>query len=175
MLWKRYALVFGIGLIVANGYSVWPALVYGNTLIHCPAIFAVLSYDVKGAAQVVAAPLYSEMQLVMHPGSTAFETAIYRSDANNLTRLFQDYPIVGSVTQDLHQLDGFGGVTSPAPANQAGVTISFENETFESIHVAYLLYGIRVDRSATDSSLQISGGPCLTRGLVYVRNLPASC
>jgi len=174
MLWKRYALVFGIGLIVANGYSVWPALVYGNTLIHCPAIFAVLSYDVKGAVQVVAAPLYSEMQLVMHPGSTAFETAIYRSDANNLTRLFQDYPIVGSVTQGLHQFDGFGGVTSPVPANQAGVTISFENETFESIHVAYLLYGIRVDSSATDASYEIGGAPCWTGLVLTVGSLPYS-
>jgi hypothetical protein len=172
MLWKRYALVFGIGLIVANGYTFWPALAYTNTLIHCPAIFGILSYDVKGAAQIVGVPLYSEMQLVMHPGSTAFETAIYRSDANNLTRLFQDYPIVGSVTQDLHQFDGFGGVTSPVPANQAGVTITFENKTFESIHVAYLLYSIRVDSSATDASYEIGGAPCWSGLVLTVGSLP---
>ncbi len=174
MLWKRYALVFGIGLIVANGYSVWPALVYGNTLIHCPAIFAVLSYDVKGAAQVVGAPLYSEMQLVMQSGSTAFETAIYRSDANNLTRLFQDYPIVGSATQELRQIDGLDGSTSPVPANQAGVTITFENKTFESIHVADLLYSIRVDSSATDASYEIGGAPCWTGLVLTVGSLPYS-
>src|SRR5260370_36848755 len=110
MLWKRYALVFGIGLLIAKGYTVWPVLAYANIWISCPAIFGILSYDVKGPVQVVAAPLYSEMQLVIHYGSTAFETAIYRSDAINLARLFQDYPTVGSVTQDLHQIDGFDGL-----------------------------------------------------------------
>jgi hypothetical protein len=174
MLWKRYALVFGIGLIVANGYTFWPALAYANTLIHCPPIFGVLSYDVKGAAQVVAAPLYSEMQLVMQPGSTAFETAIYRSDANNLTRLFKDYPIVGSVTQDLRQINGLDGLTNPVPANQAGVTITFENKTFESIHVADLLYSIRVDSSATDASYELGGEPCWTGLVLTVGSLPYS-
>ncbi len=72
MLWKRYALVFGIGLIVANGYTFWPAFAYANTSINCPAIFGVLSYDVNGAAQVVAAPLYSEMQLVVPPWVHSF-------------------------------------------------------------------------------------------------------
>jgi len=174
MLWKRYALVFGIGLIVANGYTFWPALAYANTWTSCPAIFGILSYDVKGAAQVVGSPLYSEMQLVMHPGSTAFETAIYQSDANNLTRLFQVYPTVGSVTQDLHQIDGFDGLTNPVPANQAGVTITFENKTFESIHVANLLYSIRVDNSSTDASYEIGGGPCWTGLVLTVGSFPYS-
>jgi hypothetical protein len=171
---KRYTLVFGIILIIANGYTFWPAFAYANTLIHCPAIFGILSYDVKGAAQVVAAPLYSEMQLVMHRGSTANETAIYRSDANNLTRLFQDFPTVGSVTQDLSQINRFDGSTNPVPANQAGVTITFENKAFEGIHLADLVYSIRVDASATDASYEIGGAPCWTGLVLTVGSLSYS-
>ena len=166
--------MFGIGLIIANSYTFWPAFAYANTLIHCPAIFGNLSYDVKGAAQVVGAPLYSQMQLVVHPGSTAFETAIYRSDSNNLTRLFQDYPTVGSVTQDLSQINGFDGLTNPVPANERGVTITIQDKTFEGIHVANLLYGISVDGSATDASYEIGGAPCSTGLVLTVGSLPYS-
>ncbi len=143
---KRYALVFGIVLIIANGYTFWPALAYGNSLISCTLIFGILSYDVKGAVQVVGAPLYSEMQLVMQSGSIANETAIYRSDNNNLTQLFQDYPTSNSVTQYLNKIDGFSGLINPVPASETGVTITLQNKTFDGIHVAYLLYSIRADR-----------------------------
>src|SRR5207244_1352905 len=152
MLWKRYALAFGIVMTIVNGFTFWPTFAYPNGTIGCTLIFGILSYDVKGAAQVVGAPLYSQMQLVVHPGSTAFETAIYRSDSNNLTRLFQDYPTVGSVTQDLSQINGFDGLTNPVPANERGVTITIQDKTFEGIHVANLLYGISVDGSATEAS-----------------------
>ena len=59
-------------MIIANSYTFWPAFAYANTSINCPAIFGVLSYDVNGAAQVVAAPLYSEMQLVVPPWVHSF-------------------------------------------------------------------------------------------------------
>jgi hypothetical protein len=172
--WKRYARVFGIGLIIANGYTFWPALAYANTLINCPAIFGTLSYEVNGAAQVVGAPLYSQMHLVMHPGSTAFETATYRRDNNNLTRLFQGYPTVGSVTRDLNEIDGFDGLTNPVLANERGVTITFQNKTFEGIHVADLLYSISVDSSATYASYELGGAPCWTGLVLTVGGLPYS-
>ena len=176
MLWKRYALVFGIGLIVANAYTFWPTLAYGNSLIGCTLVIGTLSYDVKGATQVVGAPLYSEMQLVMHPGSTAFETAVYRSDNNNLTRQFQDFPAIGSnpVVQELYQIDGSDGLIHPVLANETGVTVTFQNKTFEGIHVADLLYSISVDSSATDASYEIGGAPCWTGLVLTVGSLPYS-
>ncbi len=176
MLWKRYALVFGIGLIVANAYTFWPTLAYGNSLIGCTLVIGTLSYDVKGATQVVGAPLYSEMQLVMHPGSTAFETAVYRSDNNNLTRQFQDFPAIGSnpVVQELYQIDGSDGLIHPVLANETGVTVTFQNKTFEGIHVADLLDSISVDSSATDASYEIGGAPCWTGLVLTVGSLPYS-
>ena len=60
MYWKRYAFVFGIGLILANVYTFWPAFAYGNRLINCPSIFGNLSYEVRGAAQVVGAPIFRD-------------------------------------------------------------------------------------------------------------------
>lgn len=175
MYWKRYAFVFGLALIIANAYTFWPAFAYANTSISCPSIFGNLSYDVKGATQVVGAPLYSEMQLVMRPGSTAYETATYQSDLNNLTQLFQyDYPINGSnfhrqgwnpVTQYLDQIDGFDGLTNQVVANETGVTITFQNITFEGIHVAKILYKITVSSSAEDASYELGAAPCWT-GLV---------
>src|SRR5207245_9415415 len=97
------------------------------------------------------------MHLVVHPGSTAFETAIYRSDSNNLTRLFQDYPTVGSVTQDLSQINGFDGLTNPVPANERGVTITIQDKTFEGIHVASLFYGTSVGGAAKVAGCEVGG------------------
>jgi len=176
MLWKRYALVVGIGLMVANGYTFWPTLAYGNSPIGCTQVIGTLSYNVKGAAQIVGAPFYFEMQLVMPLGSTALETAIYRSDSDNLTRLFKDYPAIGSnpVTQDLYRIDGFSGLTNPVLANETGVTITFQNKTFESIHVADLLYSINVDSSAPDASYEIGRAPCWTGLVLTVGSLPYS-
>ena len=167
MLWKRYALVFGFVLVVANCYAFWPAVAYANGTIGCPLIFGVLSYDVKEAAQVVGPPLYSQMQLVMHPGSTAYETAIYRSDNNNLTQLFQFYSQPGRnpVTQDLYQVDGFSGLENVVAANRTGVTIRFQNITFEGIHVARILYTLDVTSSANEASYELGEAPCWT-GLV---------
>ncbi len=163
---KRYALVFAIGLIVANGYTFWPLFAYPG-LTSCPAIFGFLDFEVGGAAQVVGAPLYSQMQLVIHPGSMAYERAVYRSEINNLTQLFQNYPPPGSnpVTQDLYRIDGFSGSENDVSANQTGVTITFENITFESIHVAKILYNIEVSNSANYASYEIGRAPCWT-GLV---------
>ena len=171
---KRYALVFGIVLIIANGYTFWPALAYGNSLISCTLIFGILSYDVKGAVQVVGAPLYSEMQLVMQSGSIANETAIYRSDNNNLTQLFQDYPTSNSVTQYLNKIDGFSGLINPVPASETGVTITLQNKTFDGIHVAYLLYSIRADSSATGASYEIGRAPCWTGLVLTIGSQPYS-
>ncbi len=168
MLWKRYALVVGIGLMVANGYTFWPTLAYGNSPIGRTLVIGTLSYKVKGAAQIVGAPFYFEMQLVMPLGSTALETAIYRSDSDNLTRLFKDYPAIGSnpVTQDLYRIDGFSGLTNPVLANETGVTITFQNKTSESIHVADLLYSRKVDSSAPDASYEIGRARPLSFGRI---------
>jgi hypothetical protein len=102
--------------------------------------------------------------------------AIYRSDTNNLTQQFQDYPAIGSnpVAQVLYRIDGFDGLTSPVLANEAGVTITFQNKTFEGIHVADLLYGISVDSSATDASYEIGRTPCWTGLVLTVGSLPYS-
>lgn len=182
MYGKRYALIFAISLLVANTYTFWPAFAYADTATSCPAIFANLSYKVKGNVQVVGSPLYSEMQVVMKPGSMAYETATYQSDQNNLTRLFQyDYPINGSnftrpgwnpVTQYLEQINGFDGLTDSVAANATGVTITFQNITFEGIHVANILYKISVSSSAEDASYELGGAPCWTGLVLTVGNLP---
>jgi hypothetical protein len=180
--WKRYAFVFAAALIVANAYTFWPAFAYANTAINCPGIFGNLSYNVEGAAKVVGAPLYSEMQLVMQPGSTSYETAVYQSANNNLTQLFQyDYPVNGSdftragwnpVTQYLDQINGFDGLTNQVMANATGVTITFQNITFEGIHVAKILYKITASSSAVDGSYEIGGAPCWTGLVLTVGYLP---
>ena len=63
-------------------------------------------------------------------------------------------------------------MTSPVLANETGVTITFQNKTSESIHVADLLYSISVDSSATDASYEIGGAPCWTGLVLTVGSLP---
>lgn len=122
----------------------------------------------------MSGPLYSEMQLVMRPGSTASETATYQSDNNNLTRLFQnEYPINGNpVTQYLDQIDGFNGLKRPVAATETGVTITFHNITFEGIHVAKILYKIVVGSSAEGASYEIGAAPCWTGLVLTVGDQP---
>lgn len=59
-------MVFGFSLIIANGYTFWPALEYANASFNCPAILGPVYYQVEGV-QVVGAPLYGQMQIVMPP------------------------------------------------------------------------------------------------------------
>jgi hypothetical protein len=176
--------VFAIVLIIANGYTFWPMFAYPD-VTSCPLILAgtFLGFDVGGAAQVVGPPLYSEMQLVVHPGSTAYKTTVYRS-YNNLTGLSQDYPPYrGSpVTQDLYRIDGFTGMENDVAANQTGVTITFQNMTFEYSapppppypppYVAKILYKIDVSNSANAASYEIGRAPCLTGLVLTVGYLP---
>jgi hypothetical protein len=176
MYWKRYAVVFGIGLIIANAYAFWPTFAYSGAVFNCPAILGPIWFDVSGAAQVVGPPLYSEMQMVMHQGSTAYETKFYRSDYNNLTRDFQNYLPPGSspVTQFLYQIDGLTGLEyqNLVAANQTGVTITFQNITFEGIHVAKILSRIDVSDSAKDTSYELGEPPCGAGLLLTVGPLP---
>ena len=174
--WKRYVAVFGIGLIIANSYAFWPAFAYANTGFNCAVILGPVWFEVSGAAQVVGPPFYSEMQLVMHQGSTAYETKSYRSDNNNLTRLFENYPPPGSnpVSQYLYQIDGFTGLEyqNQVEANQTGVTITFQNITFQGIHVAKILSRIDVSNSAKDASYELGGPPCQPGLLLTVGSIP---
>lgn len=176
MFWKRYAVVFGVGLIIANAYAFWPAFAYSGAVFNCPLILGPIWFEVQGAAQVVGPPLYSEMQLVMHLGSTAYETEIHRSDNNNLTRLFQNYPPPGTnpVTQYLYQIDGITGLEyqNQVAASQTGVTITFQNITFEGIHIAKILYRIDVSNSAKDASYELGGPPCEAGLVLTVGSLP---
>jgi hypothetical protein len=174
MYWKRYAVVFGIGLIIANSYAFWPAFAYSGAVFNCPSILGPIWFNVTGAAQIVGPPLYSEMQMVMHPGSTAYETEVYQSN-NNLTQVFQNYPPPGSnpVTQYLYQIDGFTGLEyqDQVAANQTGVTITFQNITFQGIHVAKILYRIGVSNSANDASYELGEPPCEAGFLLTVGSL----
>ena len=165
---RRYALIFAISLLLANAYTFWPAIAYGNTPIYCPAYIADLSFSITGAAQVVGPPLYSQKQFVMSPGSVAYETETYNSTqlGNNLTGFFQSsHQSSNPVTQYLWQINAFSGQFISIPANQTGVTITFQNLTFQGIHVAKFLYKIVVSRSAESASYMLVF-PCAGPGLV---------
>jgi len=114
--------------------------------------------------------------MVMQQGSTAYETKSYRSDSNNLTRVFENYPPPGSnpVTQYLYQIDGFTGLEyqSSAAANRTGVTITFQNITFQGIHAAKILSRIDVSHSAKDASYELGTPPCGAGLLLTVGPLP---
>lgn len=57
-------------------------------------------------------------------------------------------------------------------ANQTGVTITFQNKTFQGIHVAVFLYSISVDSSAKDASYELGDAPCGTGLVLTIGDLP---
>lgn len=177
MYGKPYALIFVVTLLVANAYTFWPAIAYGNVATSCPAYVADLSFHVSGKAQVVGPPLYSEMQIVMNPGSIAYETDVYNSTelGNNMTAFFKNSEFQqNSPEQYLWQLDPIGGEFNQVAANQTGVSITFQNLTFEGIHIARILWKIVVSNSASSSSYMLAF-PCVGPGLVLtVGSIPYS-
>ena len=177
MYGKRYALIFAISLLVANVYTFWPAIAYGNTPHHCPAYIADLSFHVSGDAQVVGPPAYSEMQIVMKPGGVAYETDLYNSTelGNNMTAFFkasefqQDSPM-----RYLWQLDPLSGEFYSVTASQTGVSITFQNLAFQGIHIARILWKIAVSNTASPASYMLVF-PCVGPGLVLtVGSIPYS-
>ncbi|MCL5068774.1 MAG: hypothetical protein M1368_10545, partial [Thaumarchaeota archaeon] len=185
---KTYALIYVLALLIANVYTFWPAVAYGNEMISCPAIIADLSYRVTGANLAVGPPLYSASQYLLHPGSVAYELEIYNSTSlgNNLTSFFRNtYPYNGSTPnpswnpaiQYLSLINGFSGLLDSVTSNQTGVSITFQNITFQGIHVAEILYKIEVSKNAPSASyafwLVCTPGFVLTVGsLPYSGPLP---
>ena len=170
--WKRYAIIYAIGLIIANAFAFYPAFAY-HAAFGCP-ILRPVTYQIQGAAQVFGPPLFSQVQMVMSPGSTAYEMKIYNDDQNNLTAQFQNYPQSGTnpVTQYLYKLGNNGASLTGVAANETGVTITFQYKTFQGIHVAVLHYSIQVNSSATGASYEIGDAPCGTGLVLTVGNLP---
>ena len=165
---KRYAVIFAISLLVANGYTFWPAIVYWNTPTSCPAYIADISFSITGSTQIVGPPLYSQMQFLVKPGSTAYETETYNATrfGNNLTAYFaSDHFTPYTVSQYLWMINPFSGQINPVPFNQTGITITLQNLTFQGIHVAKFLYKIAVSGSAEHASYMLAI-PCVGPGLV---------
>lgn len=165
---KRYCVVFALCLLGVNLYTIYPIFEVGFGPISCPAYVADLSYQVNGSASVVGSPLYSETQILMKPGSVAYETDVYNSlgFGNNLTSFFISAQFERQpVTQYLYELDFFSGETNIVAANQTGITMTFQNVTFEGIYVAKILWKIVISNSANPASY-ILNFPCVGPGLV---------
>ena len=179
---KSYLLIYVLAILVANAYTFWPAVAYGNEAISCPAIIADLSYRVTGANMVVGPPLFSATQYLLRPGSVAYELEIYNSTSlgNNLTAYFRNsYPYNGSTPnpgwnpeiQYLSQINGLSGSLNSVSTNETGVTITFQNITFLGIHIAEILYKIEVSQDAPSASYAF-GLVCFPGFVLTVGSLP---
>lgn len=166
---SRYAMVFVVAILLANVYTFWPALVYGNPTIECPAIFASVSYQITGSSLVVGPPLYSYEQFLLSQGSIAYEAVSYNStnDHNNLTRTL-NFPPSSSPDSFFHlyQLDPLSGGEQGIPMNQTGVTIAYQNITFQGIYFAKVVYKISVSSSARSASYELGSSICGGTGLI---------
>jgi hypothetical protein len=179
---RSYAVIYLLVLLVANLYTFIPGIESENAVYHCPSIFGQLSYEISGAAEVVGPPLFAEEQLIVRPGATAYETMVFKSDLNNLTSLLgSSYPVNGSsftpsgwnpVTQSLQQISIFGWASGFVSAKVAGVAITFQNITFQGIHVADVLYKISANESAELATYDIGYGLCWTGLILTVGYLP---
>ena len=163
---KRYAAIFAVCLLFANVYTFWPAFAYGNTAINCPSIFGQLSINVSGGKEIVGSPLYSETQVVTQPNSILYATFTYSSEPNNLSQLLKP-----PFNPPLWRINPFSGVYNGVPTAASGVSVSFQNITFQGEHVARVLYQINVSKSAS-GTYELGEWPCWTGILLTVGYFP---